>query len=328
MVKKRTFTPEELERVIRLRERPSPESWLAIQKETGIPRAVAEREYKAFKASQSVSELKGIRQKLAEEEFVRHLYWLTKTAKEFATIIVVSKGLTSIDEGSDEVILSLLLKDDFLGSEERGDVLSWDPKPTNRMLLKSLRDHLQQAYGQDPLEEWTEAHDRLFAVLEQLKNTAREVVENLLVQNGKLDEAINLLPERLPEKQRKKPTAVAHLARMVWVAIVKTIELLSRGQQKDLEINRAKTDDINGWFLNHVNKELRTGQIANNDEMINLCKWAAKNVYITVLREDLTHIRGIVTEFDEKQDKLLDILHPMKVRSAIIRTKCDLCPIP
>ena len=101
MVKKRTFTPEELERVIRLRERPSPESWLAIQKETGIPRAVAEREYKAFKASQSVSDMKGIRHKLAEEEFVRHLDWLTKTAKELAIIIAVSRSLTSMDKGSD-----------------------------------------------------------------------------------------------------------------------------------------------------------------------------------------------------------------------------------
>ena len=69
LMKRKTLSQKDLDRIAELRQRGT--SWLGIEKETGIPRYVAKREYQLWEKSSTLQELRGVRLRLAEDEFKR-----------------------------------------------------------------------------------------------------------------------------------------------------------------------------------------------------------------------------------------------------------------
>ena len=89
-MKKIKLTPEELDKVIKLKE--SGTSWLKIEHETGISRRTAKHAYEKWKHSQSPEVLREARKDVAAKAFLDHLKSLTTLAGSLVTNLSVSSS--------------------------------------------------------------------------------------------------------------------------------------------------------------------------------------------------------------------------------------------
>ena len=86
-MRRRDLSHKELAKVITLRQESA--SWLKIQRETGIPRRIAQRAHEQYLRSQAREELKAARKEVAAEEFRTHLRLVTGFAESIVLTVCI-----------------------------------------------------------------------------------------------------------------------------------------------------------------------------------------------------------------------------------------------
>ena len=161
-MKRIDLTDAELNRVIVLRQAGS--SWMAIEKEVGVPRRVAQRAYGDWARRQSIEEFKKVRMDAVEKEFSKHVTDLTELVEVIVDGLPPFPMLTHLKR-ADEVLTGLLTRD--LGKKDSPEGSS-DSRSTrkerhllryNQSLLSSLKEHTHEKVRWAALEEWKQAWD-------------------------------------------------------------------------------------------------------------------------------------------------------------------------
>ena len=160
-MRRREASANELAKIVSLRQNNS--SWLRIEKETSVPRRIAQRAYRDWERSQVRDEFKAARQTVGAEELRNHLASLKKLA-------LVLVGHFEIPQPSREPQSAKQSLDSFLRNNIVGEYgaygLPSDPERNtystgvyyrqNQMLLKSLQKHTNQKLN---LSDWESAYD-------------------------------------------------------------------------------------------------------------------------------------------------------------------------
>jgi hypothetical protein len=316
----RGLSDEKLRRVIVLRETGS--SWVRIQEEVGIDRRTAKRAYEDWERNQSREELKAARKDVAAEEFRNHLHCLIKLAESLLnTLGIPSSPNTTIS--AEEVLLNLWRGD--IAGEYGAYGLSGGKLETrrilrqNQMLFKSLRDHTHENDWQ-AFNEWGNSWDTCIRVLAKLREEARKTLLNILNQKSNLTDRI--------VKGCGKKDAVKRMAdgvlHVVWQFILADkpdqqfplVQAMPLGGGR-IEVTFGKYNLTEGLVFTEADLA---------EQVITVCKWAAKNLCIGRKDDMVEPLMNNVNTMRKSIEELAEMLNPLKLGPMILSTQCDLCP--
>lgn len=327
-MRRRDVSPEELARIIRLRQIGT--SWLKIQRETGIDRRIAKRAYEEWGRSQSREELKAARKDVAAEEFRNHLRSLIRLAELLVGTLDIPQP--SPDPVSAKEVLRSLLQRDIAGEYEaygepdvpyRGLAIIYRPETLlrqNKMLFDSLKAHTQEKLEWwETLDEWGKARDTCTTAQGKLTEEITKTLLNILNQKPKLTDRI----VKGSGKKDAMERMVDGIVHAVWERI-----LAGNPDQPPLIEAISRADGMtevlfgeHGLGLGLIFTETNLAK-----EVGNTCIWAAKNLCIRekenivqLLVDNVSTMRKAIKDLTEK-------LNPLVLRPLILSTRCDLCP--
>lgn len=323
-MKKIDVTEEQMERIIRMRERGV--SWLQIQENTEVPRRVAQRAYREWERRRLADELKAVRRELAAEDFRKHRGYVIELAQE--TVEKIDISTLPVLEGTAEAYLSSLLTTNrWVVKEEEGvqvtgtvasRVLSdRQVKRQNEMLFKSLKEHTSGKVRWGAYEEWKSAWDDCSRAMDDLKE---EIHHRLGGELETRPELMSGFVESGPEETIK--TLVDTVLKTLWRSSLSgNLERLTPapgdpGQHRDYIItsiwegkhtfripwNTAVSRDILEDGLNRMVEELYAGE---------------------TFRVIMDKVDSMNTAFSE----LEEALNQLRLAPLILATSCDLCPL-
>jgi len=324
---RREVSVSELAKIVSLRQNNS--SWLRIEKETHVPRRIAQRAYRDWERTEAGDEFRVARQTVAAEELRKHLDSLKKLAFVLVRHFDIPRP-SRHPQSARESRESLLQGD--IASEYDAYGLPGPRRDTylisstysypaevcyrqNQMLLRSLEEHTNQKLN---LSKWESAYD-----------TCREHQAKLLEELDKiLPIVLNLHPELkraevMASKEQKITGQMADgLTYLLWEGIlagkVELEELVS--QIKVFGGGEGRAELAFGNLAQRVIVPDDVGIQAKE-----ACIWAIKNLLaqrkeiIDPLLEDVKTMRRI-------NDNLAKILNPLTLVPDILHSKCDLCP--
>jgi hypothetical protein len=316
----RGLSDEKLRRVIVLRETGS--SWVKIQEEVGIDRRTAKRAYEDWERNQSREELKAARKDVAAGEFRNHLHSLIKLAESLLnTLDIPSSPNTTMS--AEEVLLNLWQRD--IAGEYGAYGLSGGKPETsrilrqNQMLFKSLRAHTHEKDWQT-FDEWGNSWDTCIRILAKLRREARETLLNILNQKSNLTDRI--------VKGCGKKDAVK---RMVDGVLHVVWQFLLAGKP-DQQFPLVQAMPVGGGRIEVTfgQYNLTEGLIFTEadlaEQVITVCKWAAKNLCIGRKDDMVEPLMNNVNTMRKSIEELAEMLNPLKLGPMILNTRCDLCP--
>jgi len=321
-VRKRVLSSSELDAVIRLKEGGA--SWLAIERQTGIPRRAAKRAYEEWKRTKSMDELKDARRDIAREEFREHL----RDILNIAGVIVMSlprQMMYSETRVADEALDDLWKKD--LREEERGEYSPFWSKPEikqriivrqNRLLFQSLLNHTREGVRWEILEQWKQEWNACIDFLKMLHTEAQEVVDNILT---KQKPKIEIKIQGVGGGKKTAEYMASGAVESVWRG-AETGKLMGA-----CDLVRAIVADEGKWkiLFTDVGSDRETvvegGDTAK--EVVEVCRWTANNLSRGELAQTAATSLGVIRD---KAGELEEILNPLILRPLILRTRCELCP--
>jgi len=274
-MRRRDLSHEELAKVIRLRHENA--SWLKIQRETGIPRRIAQRAYEQYERSQAREELKAARKEVAAEEFRTHLSLLTGFAESIVLSVCIPASAKEKRDAKE--VLSMIWQRDRLHEVDFTPAI--DPTERgkrraalqNQMLFESLQAHTHGKIRWQALDEWEEAWDTCMSDLAKFREEADEVLSNILDQKPKLK-------DRIVKRSGKKDTIelmVDGVLRVVWS---------SMSGKPDLKFPllrvKSRSDGMTEVLFGEGNLTLGLifTEVDLAEEVVEATKWAAKNLDI------------------------------------------------
>ena len=320
-MRRREVSANELAKIVSLRQNNS--SWLTIEKETGVPRRIAQRAYRDWERTQASDEFKVARQTVAAEELRRHLDSLKTLA--FFSVRHFDIPRPSRHPQSAGQSLKSLLEQDIVGDygayglpdRRRGTYLY--PVEVryrqNQMLLRSLQEHTDRKLN---LSDWESAYDTCRSHQAKLLEELDQILPIVINLDPKLK-----LAEAIASKEKKiTGSMVDGLAFLLWESIlagkveleelVSKIKVLGGGEGwaelafGNLALRVIVPDDI-GPQAREVCIGVITNLLARREEIID------------PLLKDVKKMRGI-------NDDLAKILNPLTLVPNILHSKCDLCP--
>jgi len=323
-MRRRDVSPEELARIIRLRQ--SDTSWLQIQRDTGIARRIAKRAYEEWGRSQAREELKAAREHVAAEEFRNHLHCLIKLALSLVNALYIPQP-SRHPITAKKVILELW-QQNIIGEYGAyglpggvGRMVTY-PSETclrqNQILFKSLRAHTHDKVAWQALDKWEDAWDICTGVLNELQEEASKTLLNILNQRRKPRETI----ARGSRKEDIVERMVDGTLHSVWENILADkpgqpplIEAILLGDGiTDVEFGKGRLS------LGLLFPEIDLGK-----EIADMCIWVAKNLIIK-REKDMIVLANNVSIMRKAIDELTEMLNPLILGPIILRTRCDLCP--
>ncbi len=344
-MKKIELAPEELDKVIKLKE--SGTSWLKIEHETGISRRTAKRAYEKWKHSQSPEVLREARKDVAAKAFLDHLKSLTTLAGSLVTNLIVPSSLDDMEKNTEQFFAwlwqqNLLWRGVYISSEtpERynlsqthvytmGDpqcFLMGDPQFNileNHLLFKCLQDHTRgEGVRWETLDEWGKARDNCAKIVPKLRREPSVEVNNLLNQEREMN-FLQKVKEGSREDDPAKQMAEVVL-REIWRAIREDkldkedpwFQMVLQGKGTPQEINVKSRDETVFTFFGDTNKGLA-------EKVTHICELAANNLR----RGDMVQqLHPEVRNMEKATEKLREMLNPVRLTPMILRTRCDLCP--
>jgi hypothetical protein len=317
-MRRREASANELAKIVSLRQNNS--SWLRIEKETSVPRRIAQRAYRDWERSQERDEFKAARQTVAAEELRNHLASLKKLA-------LVLVGHFEIPRPSREPQSAKQSLDSFLRNNIVGEYgaygLPSDPGRNtystgvyyrqNQMLLKSLQDHTDQKLN---LRNWESAYNTCRGHQVKFMEELRQILSNILNVDLKLAEAIASKKEEIIRRK------LDGLIFILWESI-----LAGKVESEEL-VSLIKVFSRGGGQAEVVFGNLAQGAIVPDDvgtQAKEACIWAIKNLLaqrekiIDPLLEDVKTMKRV-------NDDLAKVLNPLTLVPDILHSKCDLCP--
>ena len=319
-MRRRDTTPEELATIIRLRHQNA--SWLKIQRETGVPRRIAQRAYEQYERSQAGDELKVARQTVAAEELRNHLASLKKLALVLVRYFEVPRP--SCEPQSYKQYLDSILRNDIVGEYGAYGLPSDTKRNTypaevcyrqNQMLLRSLQDHTDQKLN---LTHWESAYNILQGHQVKFLEELRQILSNILNLDLKLK-----LAEATASKEEKITGGILDgLIYLLWESI-----LAGKVEPEELSPLIKVFSQGDGWaglqFGNLAPRVIVPSDIGTQAR--DACIWVIKNLLarreeiIDPLLEDVKTMKRV-------NDDLAKILNPLTLVPDILHSKCDLCP--
>ena len=317
-MRRRDLSHEELAKVIRLRHENA--SWLKIQRETGIPRRIAQRAYEQYERSQAREELKAARKEVAAEEFRTHLGLLTRFAESIVLTICIPSSPNEMRHAKD--VLGMLYERDRLHEVDFTPAI--DPTERgkrraalqNQMLFESLQAHTHGKIRWQALDEWEKAWNTCRSGLAKFREEAHEVLSNILDQKPKLT-------DRMVKRSGKKDTMalmVDGVLHVVWPS-------MSGKPDPKFPLVRVKSRSDGMTEVLFGEGNLHLGLIFTEvdlaEEVAEASKWAAKNLD---KGNTTSAVAGQINVMKEKIKELEEMLDPLMLRPLILSTRCDLCP--
>ncbi len=327
MPRRRDVSPDELDRIVKLRQ--SKTSWLKIEHITGVPRQIAKRQYEAWEHSQSKKELKQARIQVATELFNEHLEHIVRLAEalvnrmpESVTLLETRDAGTIIDDilttwtssEAEEFVSVIPLQQEIEKAQRRNF-------RQNEMLFRSLRDHTREKVDWQVLEKWKGGWNTSRAAMKALRCKAEEMVRNIL-DNQK---------PSVRDKIEASEAEESILANMV----DGTVEVVWRGVndntiEKVAELVQTKPmTEGRGLIVFGESGSVTRIELADSGlakDVAEICRWAAKNLSIEEKERQIRLYRDGIEAMKEAIKKLEDALNPLMLRPMILRTECDLCP--
>ncbi len=344
-MKKIELTPEELDRVIKLKKLGT--SWLRIQHETGINRRTAKRAYETWKHSQSPEVLREARKDVAAKAFLDHLKSLTTLAGSVVTNLSVPSSIADMEKNAEQFFAwlwqqNLLWRGVYVSSEPQerynlsqmhiytmGDpqcFLMGDPQFNileNQLLFKCLQDHTRgEGIRWDALEEWKGTRDKCAKIVPKLRKETSEVVNNLLKQERETNFLLRVKEESREDDPAKKMAEA--VLREIWRDIHQKkqeaegswFQTISKGRGPYFEVYVRSRDETVLNFSGVTDKSLA-------EKVTSICNSAANKLHRGEMVESL---QDEVRTMKDATEKLREILNPVKLTPLILRTRCELCP--
>jgi len=317
-MRRKEVSAKELAKIVSLRQNNS--SWLTIEKETDVPRRIAQRAYRDWERSQVRDEFKAARQTVVAEELRNHLASLKKLALVLVGHFEIPRPSAEGEPQSAKQSLDFLLKNDIVGeygvyglpSDLRRKAYPYYPQ--NQMLLKSLQDHTDQKLN---LRNWESAYDTCWAHQAKFVEELRQILSNILNVDLKLAEAI------ASKKGKIIRRLLDGLIYLLWESI-----LAGKVELEEL-VPLIKVSLRGEGRAEVVFGNLAGGVIVPNDDVgtqaREACIWVIKNLLaqrekiIDPLLEDVKTMKRV-------NDDLAKILNPLTLVPDILHSKCDLCP--
>jgi hypothetical protein len=321
-VRKRVLSDNELDAVIRLKE--SGASWLAIERQTAIPRRAAKRAYEQWQRTKSMEELKDARRDIAREEFREHMRDILRIAEVIA-MDLPRQMLYRETRVADEVLDFLWRRE--LHVEEYCDYSPFGSKPEieqrmiirqSRLLFQSLLSHTREGVRWEVLEQWKREWNACINYLKMLHAEAREIVDNI---GTRQKSEIKVRIQGVGEGKETAEYVASRAVEAVW-----------RGAQigelvVSTDLVRAVEADEGKWkiLFTDVGSDRETvvkgGHTA--EMVVKVCKWTVNNLSRGELAEKAARSLGVMRE---RAEELEEILNPLILRPLILRTRCEICP--
>ena len=289
MKKRIQLTTEQLDKVIRLRQA-NGFSWLGIQKETGISRRIAKREYLLWEQNQAREYLQTVRKDAAAEEFKRHLKMLLELAGQFASIL---RGPVSSDTQQSDQVFSYRIQYLKGFSDIQDDVLTVEGlTPRQRLwLYESLRSHTRESVPWDKLDYWKKQWNRSLEELQTLRGKTR----------------LHFLQE---QESELTDSQIKSLGNTVW-------------EQVRLQILRGNfgppAEDV---FTGMIGALHGTEAIPTSD-LERACRGEVERF---LAEDEAGYARKALDRMSDAAKQLTEALDDIKLRPVLLRTRCDLCP--
>jgi len=328
-MKKIVLSHSQLEQVLNLRENGI--SWVKIEKETGVARRIAKREYDEWSSKQSQRQLEDARKEVAAQEYRMHLNLLSQMADFLLDSLVIPAPLTDL-RGADEVISQFLEKDFYqdqptfelrLGQQQRENRVV----RMNELLFKSLRDHTQRKVPWQVLDDWKETRNSCVEDIIKMRKEIREVFGNIVNQKPKLKEEI--------DKVNKDSNVLEHCVDGILIYMWLN-DVMGNESKVTAVKGQSLTRQGTAWIVFHNEAPVQTQLTFNGEnrnvnvdlakEIVKASNWAITNLR-EGKRELIEHLRKKIHKMQEAASGLEVALNPFVLRPIILNTRCDICPI-
>jgi hypothetical protein len=327
-MKRIRLTDEQLEQVINFHEKG--DSWLKIQKQTGIPRRVAQREYEEWEVKQSQQDLDEVRKEVIAEEFRLHLNLLSRLAEAFVDSLSIPDPLNDLAD-SEEVIARLLKEDVYQDSQvflpESEEKKEKRIMHMNTLLFKALQEHTKNHLSWGILDKWKASRNKVIEDLKDIENKISEIFNNILHQ---------------PEQKKVKNT-LQELDPQILKDITRGILLnvyLNKINRHVCNIESMKGTSMSKqgtcWVKFHrdlpewTNVTFRDSDQVDSEslakEVVRISEWVVKNLF-EAKQEQLMIVKNEIKKMEEYVGKLEEDLNPLVLRPVILNTRCEICPV-
>jgi hypothetical protein len=328
-MKKIVLSNSQIQQVINLREIGI--SWVKIEKETGIARRIAKREYDEWATKQSQRQLEDARKKVAAQEYRMHLDLLSQMANLLLDSLVIPHPLTDLRR-ADEVMWQFLAKDIYQDQPSFGPRLGDQQRDKrvirmNELLFKSLRDHTERKVTWQVLDIWKGARDSCVKDIEYMKKEIHEVFTNILNQESKLKEKLHkgYMNSSVTENIKKG------ILINIWLSGITGVNSQVTAM-KGVSLTKKDT----GWVVFHENAPAETNVTFDREspsdnewlarKVSDVSIWAIAN--LLKLKSDLIQkMKEEVSKMQETARQLEAVLNPLVLRPIILNTQCNICPI-
>lgn len=317
-MRRREVSASELGKIVSLRQNNC--SWLTIEKETSVPRRIAQRAYRDWERSQERDEFKAARQTVATEELRNHFASLKKLAIVLVGHLEVPRP--SHDPQSAKQFLDSVLENDIAG-EYGAYGLPYDPTRNtyskavcyrqNQMLLSSLQDHTDQKLN---LSNWERAYDTCRAHQAKFLEEFGEILSNILNVDPKLAEVI------AGKKEKTSKRLLEGLTYLLWESILAGQVVLAELVPL-IKVSSRGDGQAEAVFGNLAQRCIVPDYVAS--QVKDASVWAIKNLLaqrektVDKLLEDVKTMKRV-------KDDMAKALNPLTLVPDILHSKCDLCP--
>jgi len=296
--------------------------WTEIEQETKVERRAAKRAYEEWERDKKMKEQEAARFRVAAEAFHEHLNDLIRLAQALINHLSLPSGPN--DYRNAEQHLSDLWQRSILeepkpyaGYQADRNRQIRSTEHLNLMIFKSLQDHTHEKVRWQALGEWEKAWDTCKEELAKFREEAREMMVNDLNQKPKLIDRI--------VKENGKMNAVERMMDGVlytvwpWILTGKSekgfpsVQAMPRGDE-GAEVTFGE------WNLT---EHLIFAEVDFAKEVAKVCEGVAEKL---CKGNTASALANEVNIMQERIKELEEMLHPLRLRPLILRTRCDLCP--
>lgn len=316
------LTQVQLDEVIRHRQ--GGLSWHAIKEETGISSRVAQRSYEQWEKARSIRELQNVRVMVGQQEFEKHLDFLTKWAEALVNHLQLPQ-YPSFPTGAETYFYSLMEKNivrpteegteegiiKTIGDRERARIIR-----RNKLLFESLKAHTADEIQWKSLDDWMEGWDTCHRTFPDLRVLAEDSVRKAFSQFPDLDDWFVSGRKGNPVM----PILEEGIRHVLWRGAV-------AGEEATAGLIQAEEDEVDGTGVLHITIGMRTlHQVANvkaDPSVADYCRGIVDELGDT---SEVKKIKSAVGKMQEVIEAFELELERLTLRPHILWTRCKLCP--
>ena len=330
---------EKRNEIVSLRQKKT--KWTEIQKLTGVDRRNAKNIYEKFERTSSIEELQKVRKEVAKEEFRTHMESIVRLAESLVSNLDILPGSIGETWTNSEEFLKWLFDQDLLqryslskpdiedyGLGDSQSFHSRDPRiylDEKRLLYKALRDHTQREVQWNILDiDWKNARDRCAKSAPQFIKETRELVDSYF-KNANEPKFLEIV-----KKTTQKKDPAGNITSVIANGIWKT--LLEQNLKEPLFKTVAGTTTSIEILLKYgdMAAEMLFRLVGSDRQYVAQRIIQQCNSAITVLSNGNTakELQTEVKKIRAANETIREMLNPLKLRSIILRTSCNLCTVP